>query len=292
MAAPGPPPDPELRTIRATDGYRLTYRVWPAERPKATLVLFNGLMSHAAWFGPVVEPLRGRGHRLVGADRRGSGLNREGRGDAPSASQLVSDARAILEAESDPEGPTCVLGWCWGAALATVTAADDGAPVDGLALVTPGLWVSNAVREAMQRQAVRLAQGPADAACIDSPIQESMFTTGPWLDGFIRRDPDRVSVITPRMVEHGAKLTALALARLHRLAMPRLVVLAEHDEATDNDAALRALGRLPSGSVEVVTLPTRHGVQFEAPEALAAVLDGFVGCLLAPDAVRPAAERS
>lgn len=284
MVVAGPPPDPELRTIRATDGYRLTYRVWPAVRPRATLVLFNGIMSNAAWFGPLIGPLRERGYRVVGADRRGSGLNREGRGDAPSAGQLVADARAILEAESDPEGPTCLLGWCWGAALATVTAAEAGAPVDGLVLVTPGLWNTDAVRRAMQRQADKLADGPADATCIDSPIEESMFTTGPWLDGFIRRDADRVLEITPRLVEHSVKLATLAMAKLRRISAPLLVLLAEHDAATDNEATRRALSRLPAPQVEIVTLPTHHGMQFEAPDAVASAIDAFARRLPSPDA--------
>ena len=247
-----------LRHIEASDGYRLAYRKWPAAgSPKATVVLLNGIMSNSAWFEPVVPHLTDLD--LVGADRRGSGPNKEGWGDAPSAGQLVEDATAILQAERG-DGPVVLVGWCWGAALAINVAAK--VPVDRLVLITPGLYNTAALEDAVKAQ--------LGADTIHTPVREEWFTDGPALNEFIRKDEDRVLDMTPRMLDLTKKLATGAMIRLRKLGMPIVLVLAEHDEATDNAATVAAFEKIPN--VEVVTLPTRHGVQFDAPEAVAELI--------------------
>jgi pimeloyl-ACP methyl ester carboxylesterase len=244
-----------LRHIAASDGYRLAYRKWPAAgEPRATVLLLSGIMSNSAWFQPVAPLLRD--FDLVGADRRGSGPNKEGWGDAPSAAQLVDDVVAIVDAERT-EAPLVVVGWCWGAALAINVAAK--IPVHGLLLVTPGLFNTAALEDAVKAQ--------LGAPTIHTPVREEWFTHGPALDDFIRKDDDRVREMTPRMLDLTRKLATAAMIRLRKLGMPIVLVLAEHDEATDNAATAAAFKKVPN--VEVVTLPTRHGVQFDAPEAVA-----------------------
>lgn len=262
----------ELVALRRDDGETLRYRVWRAAQPRATAVFFNGIMSHSGWFAPLVPALREAGITMVGADRRGSGPNASGRGDAASAAVLVGDAQAILAAESVPSRPLVVVGWCWGAILALHAIHGASVPIDALVLVTPGLLPSAEVRTAAA-QGLQQAQGHADdEPCVPTPIRDTLFTQGPALEGFIRADPLRLLAITPRFATLSGKLAALALARLPRLELPTLLVLAEHDGATDNAATLAAFGRVAESRRRVVTLPTRHGVSFEAPQQLAAAI--------------------
>lgn len=267
----------QFRNITLSDGYALTYRVsLPSEGPHATLVLFNGIMSHSGWFAPLHPALERAGIKVVGADRRGSGQNRIGWGDAPSAGRLIEDALAIVAAEREPDRPLVVLGWCWGAVLAIHLADKLGTALDGLILVTPGLFNQPAMRDAVARVQPIIDAAPVDAAVVPSPVDERWFTDGEALDGFIRKDEHRVTHLTPRLLDITAKLVAMATPRLRRLELPMLLLLAEHDEATDNAATLAAFAKLPAERWNTVTLPARHGVQFDAPDLTAEHIATFV----------------
>src|SRR4051812_682136 len=91
---------PQLRSITCADGYVLRYRRWSSgQTPRATLVLLNGVMSHSGWFQPLAHHIVDAGIKLVGADRRGTGLNEIARGDALSAEAVIDDVERIIEAE-------------------------------------------------------------------------------------------------------------------------------------------------------------------------------------------------
>jgi pimeloyl-ACP methyl ester carboxylesterase len=213
---------------------------------------------------------------VVGADRRGSGPNLEGRGDAPSAGQLVDDVRSIIEAEHVPSRPLVLLGWCWGAALAVMVAHELGDRVAGLVAVTPGLFPTPAVEQAVAEQAELIGRAAADEAVVRSPIREEMFTAGPALARFILRDPQRVRQVTPRMLDVSRRLAAAAVGRLGGLESPVLLVLAQRDEATANEPTRRAFDRVAGDRLDVVELDAMHGVQFDAPQLLGRSLCSFV----------------
>lgn len=255
----------------AGDGYRLRYRVWePAGPVRAQAVLLNGIMSHAGWFQPLAPALLRAGVRLVGADRRGSAENTLGRGDAPSAAVLVADVQEILAAEVRPGVPLMLVGWCWGAALAVAVAQKLGASLRGLVLITPGFFPTEKVKRALERQRDHILALRHEEAAVESPILESYFTTGPALDDFILRDDMRLRAFSPRLLEISRKLNASAIARLPKLALPLLVVLAAHEDATDNEATSALVERVATS--QTIVLPTRHGVQFEAADELAAAI--------------------
>jgi alpha-beta hydrolase superfamily lysophospholipase len=276
MPASGHEQHESFSTFRATDGASLRYRVWPCPdgEPEATLVLLNGIMSNSSWFAPLIPHLRHL--HVVGADRRGSGPNLSARGDAPGAGQLVDDVLAIVDAEHASSRPLVLLGWCWGAALAVAAAHQLRDKVAGLVAVTPGLFPTAALEQAIVSQAARIDGAAPDEAVVQSPIREEMFTAGPALEGFIRRDEHRVQRMTPRMLQVSRKLAAAAVARLGRLQPPVLLVLADDDDATDNAPTRRAFDRLGADRLEVVELQAKHGVQFDAPEDLCRHLSAFV----------------
>lgn len=267
----------QLRTLARATGPSLRYRVWPVDDARATVVFFNGIMSHAGWFSPLAPGFAHARWHMVGADRRGSGPNDEARGDAPSAQALIDDAVAIIDAEHDGVRPLVVVGWCWGSVLAVHVALALGARVDRLVLVTPGLFPSAEVRERAAAAAAAAAGHADDEPCVPTPIREALFTDGPALEGFILRDPWRLRAITPRFGALSGKLTQLAALRLPKLSPPLLLVLAGHDGATDNAATTAAFAKLPPGRCTRVTLPTHHGVGFEAPEALVGAIVDFAG---------------
>jgi alpha-beta hydrolase superfamily lysophospholipase len=265
-----------IAELAAADGHVLRYRVWDAAGDRqATLVMLSGIMSHSLWLAPLAERLFDAGIHVVGADRRGSGLDDVGRGDAPSAAVLVDDCNRIIDAERRGGEPLFVLGWCWGSALA-IAVAHERDDVEGLVLVTPGLWPTAEVRKAAGDALARESGKPDDEPCIATPIREDMFTRGPMLDGFVRADERRLLGYTPRLAAVSAMLAVNASVRLPQLPTSTLVILADRDEATDNAATKAALSRMKKKTIELRTLPCAHGVQFERPDELAARVGGFV----------------
>ncbi len=270
-----------LGNATAPDGYRLTYRVWrPTVAARGTVVLLNGIMSHSGWFFPLVDALVAGGLAVVGADRRGSGQNTQARGDAPTAKAVVDDAMAVIDAECPPEHPVFLVGWCWGTVLALNLVRPLGDRLAGFVMVAPGLFPSDAVADAAKHHEAEAADAPEDQPAIGTPIAETMFTSGPYLDGFIRTDDTRLMFITPRFRALMTKLSMGALARLRRLSAPLLVLLAEGDEATDNDAVNRAVAVLPAERVKIDTVVSGHAMQFDAPDFVTSRILAFADAVL------------
>ncbi|MEM7160416.1 MAG: alpha/beta fold hydrolase [Myxococcota bacterium] len=255
----------------------LRYRVWaPSGEPRATLAVLSGVMSNTAWFRPLAERWCAMGYRVIGAERRGSGLNVEqGKGDTESAQQLLDDAQRVVEHGRAEGAPLVIVGWCWGAILGTHLALAMGDAVAGVALLTPGHIPSAALAERMKALAIEGKGQPEHEAVLQSPITDEMFTDGPAIDGFIRRDEARWRTFSPRFLAVSTKLSFAARMRLRRLKPPVFVALAEDDVTTDNDAMIAELARLPAERVRTVSLPGAHGLQFDAPDELSKRLDAW-----------------
>jgi pimeloyl-ACP methyl ester carboxylesterase len=272
----------------------LRYRVWlePQAPARATLAVLSGVMSNTAWFRPLARDWRDMGYRVIGLERRGSGLNYEpdeGCEDAESAEMLIDDAARELEHGRAPGRPVVLVGWCWGAILAVHLALRLQAPrvgsirgldlesidLAGLALLTPGLHPSPPVAQQMRALAEVAKRLPADIPVLESPITDEMFTDGPALDGFIRRDETRWRTFSPRFLDVSTKLSLGARLRLRKLELPVFAALADDDATTDNPAILAELARLPSERVQTVILPGSHGLQFDATNALSQRLDAW-----------------
>lgn len=266
----------EVRHIDASGGHRVPYRRWgPAGASKGTIVLLNGIMSHSGWFFPLVDPLTAAGLVVVGADRRGSGLDDVARGDAPSAKSIVDDALAVIDAEHVTDGPLIVVGWCWGSVLALNLLRPLGDRLAGLVMVAPGLFPSAAVSEAAAKHEAAVRDAAPDDPAILTPIADTMFTSGPYLEGFIRRDPRRLLRITPRFRGLMSNLSLTALARLRRLEVPLLVLLADGDQATDNDAVRAALATIDPARIEMRAIASGHAMQFDVPSFVTGAITDF-----------------
>lgn len=252
--------------IVAADGYLLAFRAWDSPAPRATLILLSGIMSHSAWFRSIAEPLRRRGVRVVAPDRRGSGLNRVDRGNAASPEVLVDDVLAFVERERG-RAPLFLAGWCWGAIPAICAALRLGSTLDGLVLAAPGVFPSELVKRRMAEELERHQDIDLDDASLANPVTEDLFTDGPGLD-FILEDELRLCRITPRFARVGAKLGAIAAMRLQRLEQPVLLLLASRDDTVDDARTREAFGRLRDGRITVATLEARHGLPFDAPDAM------------------------
>ncbi len=102
-----------------------------------------------------------------------------------------------------------------------------------------------------------------------------MFTDGPWLEDFIRKDELRLRFFSPRFARAMQSIGLGAAVELRRLDKPLLVVIAERDVTVDNDKLLDAIGEL-STPVTLARIDCHHGMQFEAPEEMNAAITSWL----------------
>jgi acylglycerol lipase len=257
-----------IRSVVCPDGYRLRYRHWPALGPaEGSIVLVNGMMSHSGWFLELAYLLTGLRLNVVGADRRGSGLNESGRGDAPSRQALLSDLRGIIRHEGRGS-PVYLMGWSWGGVPVVNAALEFGHTVAGLILLAPSLFPSPEIQRLMEEE--KLAYRDFDSAfpCLCSPLTPEMYSHRKDVLNFIRHDQLAQRVFTARFFHIAREMSLVACNGLSQLTQPILLLMAAQDEAADNDLTAEAFHRLPEGLVTIDILDCRHGMQFEAPHEI------------------------
>ncbi len=111
-----PEVSPIIRTYEAADGYRLHYRHWqPAGRTRGRVVYLHGIQSHGGWYERSSRRLCEGGFEVLFPDRRGSGLNEQERGHAPSAELLLDDVCRLVEPlrAAEPPVPILLLAVSW-----------------------------------------------------------------------------------------------------------------------------------------------------------------------------------
>jgi acylglycerol lipase len=269
-------PAESIRTVECEDGYHLQFRVWPAKGlPVATLVLVNGMMSHSGWFRELARLLTAMQINVVGADRRGSGLNQHDRGDARSREILLSDLLRTIDHEARGV-PVYLAGWCWGAVLAVNAALEFGSKFKGLALLAPGLFPSAQIKRAIQDDIEGLQHATPPPRLLPSPIKEEMFTDIPEFRELMARDVLAVRNFTPQFVQVSRQMQLIAAARLAQLTHPVLLLLAAHDQVVDNKTTLARFQKLRRAALSSATLPCNHGMQFEAPQEIASNIKNWL----------------
>ncbi len=111
-------------TLTAADGANLCCYEWPAEAPRAVVVILHGLAEHAARYGRFAEALNEAGFSAVSMDLRGHGQTANGRQGwfAKKGGWLavLEDVRQLSEwaAERYPGKPLVMLGHSMGSVFA------------------------------------------------------------------------------------------------------------------------------------------------------------------------------
>jgi alpha-beta hydrolase superfamily lysophospholipase len=259
----------ELSTFRASDGYTFYYRHFtPPGRPRARLVLLHGARSHGGWYERSCAALATAEFEVCFLDRRGSGLNTARRGDAPSFRRLLDDVAEFVQALRGEHAwlPVFVCGISWGGKLAVGLPYRRQGLVDGIVLLCPGLKPKVApplLRRIRIALASRLRPDNRFPIPLNDPV---LFTASPDWQKFIDADPHGLKLATARFLFNSFALDIYLRRAAQRVAVPTLLMLAEHDRIIDNSRTRAFVEQFPGGVTVKEYAGAHHTLEFERPD--------------------------
>lgn len=258
---------------QAGDGYVWKYREYPATgTPRAVVVFVHGIQSHAGWYEHSCMQLSQAGYQVYFLDRRGSGMNAEARGDAPSFRRLLDDIAEFLAAlpRSVPRGhtvarmPVFLAGISWGGKLAVAFERRHPGLVDGLILLCPGFFAK--VRTTLwQRFGIFWARLLRPRKKFPIPLNDpELFTASLRWQQFLRDDPLRLHHASARLFIESLRLDGYLRFTAKYVHVPVLVLLAECDRIIRNDRARAFVDRFATPDKQIIDYPgAHHTLEFE-----------------------------
>ena len=251
------PPPAASSTLRADDGTRLHALRWPAERPRAALLLSHGLGEHAGRYAALARDLAPRGIEVHAVDHRGHGRSGGARAYVQRFSRYVGDFEAFRQhvAASLPAGmPVFLLGHSLGGLIALRwLEAHPGAGLAGAILSAPLLGI----RKEAARWKVALS-GVLSRLLpwvpIPNEIDPAELSSDAAYVRSYREDPLVHAKITPRLYTEMMAAMGDAVAERGRLALPLLFVVPGADSIVREEDTLRFAAEL-GGDVTVRRYP-------------------------------------
>jgi alpha-beta hydrolase superfamily lysophospholipase len=242
-----------IETHTASDGYRWQYRHYiPTLPARARVVCLHGIQSHGGWYEHSSKCLRDAGFEVFFLDRRGSGMNRQDRGDTPGFRWLLSDIAEFIETLREPPADRSrgsrlkvfLLGISWGGKLAAGLVRRNFKLVDGLILLCPGFFPKIGL-SMRKRLAILWARLVEPTRRFPIPLDDpELFTAAPRWIQFIRTDPMSLHEATARFLMESVRLDGYLRLVGRYVCMPVLLMLAEQDRIIDNWRTRRLVERL------------------------------------------------
>jgi alpha-beta hydrolase superfamily lysophospholipase len=262
-----------IESFQAGDGYAWRYRRYASAEPvKAEVVFLHGIQSHGGWYEHSCAWLCEQGYNVSFLDRRGSGLNAEGRGDAPSFRRLLDDIaeyltkipRAVSRGNNVGKMPVFLAGISWGGKLAVALERRHPALVDGLMLFCPG--IAARVRPTLgQRLTILFTRLFRPRKEFPIPLSDvELFTHTPRWQEFLRNDPLRLMNASARLLVESARLDGYLRFCPKYVHVPVLLLLAEHDRIIHNAKTRAFVEKFATKDKTILEYPgAHHTLEFE-----------------------------
>lgn len=232
---------------------------WRHSSPVASLVLVHGLQSHAQWFAEAADGLVDRGLSVYALERRGSGSSPGRSGDIDRYQTWFDEVGRIVDlAVSEyPGRPVHLLGHCFGANVALGAALDRRGDVASLIMLAPGLHITPDYTPA-EKLRIALAGLTAPGRHVRVPQQDRLFTRDPDVLAWIEADSLGSKTLSVRCLLQIRRMVTSLRRRLDDLAVPLLVIEADHDRISDNEANAELFVRRLGGGWRRVSFDAEH----------------------------------
>ncbi len=274
---------PQRQALTLPGGYETSVYIHSprgSARP-VPVVYLHGIQSHPGWFVGSAAYLAAQGYCVWQVTRRGSGLNRSGRGHAASAAQLLDDLDAACRAAMSQSGASRVhlLGVSWGGKLAACYATDAAraAKLASLTLVAPGIAPRVDVGLAT-KFSIGLALLVSPHKKFDIPLSAvELFTDNPAMREYLMGDENRLHRATARFLYASRQFDRIVKRGQLAGDVPLTLISSSRDRIIDSERCRQAVERMTAGRAETTVLEGAHTLEFEPNpqplyEALAAAL--------------------
>ena len=262
-----------METFTAGDGYAWGYRRYaPEGTPKSEVVFVHGIQSHGGWYEYSCTQLAKEGYAVSFLDRRGSGVNEAGRGDAPGFRRLLDDIAEYLTKlpRSVPRGhtvaqvPVFLAGISWGGKLAVALERRHPGLVNGLMLLCPGFY-PRVYPSIGQRVRIVFARLFRPRKLFPIPLNDpELFTASPRWQQFLRDDTLRLHQATARLLIESARLDGYLRFVPKYVHVPVLMLLAENDRIIHNAKTRAFVERFATPDKQVIEYAAaHHTLEFE-----------------------------
>lgn len=266
-----------VESFTAGDGYVWRYRRYlAAGAPRAVLVFLHGIQSHGGWYEGSCTELSQAGFNVSFLDRRGSGLNPEARGDAPSFRRLIDDIaeylaalpRAVSRDDKVAKVPVFLAAISWGGKLAIALERRHPGLVDGLILLCPGL-VPRLRASLGRRLWILLTRLFRPRKLFPVPLNDpELFTASPRWHEFLENDSLRLRQATARLLVESARLDGYLRFVPKYVHAPVLLLLAEQDRIIHNAKTRAFVERFAAKDKQVIEYAdAHHTLEFEEPRS-------------------------
>ena len=266
-----------LGQYRTRGGKSLSLRKWGGTG--SVIIYLHGVESNSGWFSYFASRLNENGFTLYGIDRRGSGLNKEDRGDIGDYDIFLDDIEDALGfvREENPGKKIFLMGICWGGILAVNYVAKGKAAPDGLILLSPAIYRKVDLSICVKAIA-KLCFFICPKARFKIPIKDQMFTSCERHLDFIKKDRMRIRSLTCRFFNEILRMERELSGINHKIRTPIAVLLAGDDEIVDNQRIEQWFKKLETGDKTIKIFDDlRHVMPFE--KNIAPLIDFITGWL-------------
>lgn len=236
-----------MATFAATDGTRLSEKVWPAEgSAKASVVLVHGYGEHIERYEHVGRALAQAGFAVRGIDLRGHGQSGGRRGFCRRFGEFTGDLELVLErARQEASRPLFIVAHSFGGLITLRYLIDRPRAVDAFVLSSP--WLRNNVPASpLKLLAGKVMSVVYPTLSLPSGLRGADVTRDPEIAAIYDRDPLNNKDANARWFTESTTAQEEVLQRACEITLPCLVMQAGADKISDPRRTEEVFKRLGS----------------------------------------------
>jgi acylglycerol lipase len=230
-------------TFGATrDGFTQLRRHWPAESPKAAILLVHGIGEHSGRYEHVGAQLASRGYDTLGFDNRGYGQSGGRRAFVERFSQFSEDVEDLLNERRKLGVSVVLMGHSLGGLISTDYLISDLPQPDLAVLSAPALSAEVPV---WQRIAAPTFGRLTPKLFIPQKIAGALLSRDPEVASAYENDPLVIKGATAGLGYEIFQAMERAMAGIERIKVPTYVLHGADDRLVPTEAS-EPLGALPN----------------------------------------------